>query len=109
MTTASATDNVGYNPFARIEEAELYELCKNLRDREGLARTEAGWWVVARYQEVRHVLSHPEIFSSAPNQDELAGLSTKVDADADPEQLQRLFAIMADMPVDVGASWCPPG
>jgi cytochrome P450 len=102
MTSTATTGHISYNPFVRIEEAELYPLCARLREHPGLVRTDNGWWVVPRFTEVRQVLSHPEIFSSAPNQDELAGLSTQLDPDTDPEHLQRLMAIMADMPVDVG-------
>ena len=87
MTSAPTTGDISYSPFVRVDEAELYPLCQRLRDHPSLVRTDAGWWVVARFGEVRHVLSHPELFSSAPNQDELAGLSTEIDPNTDPEHL----------------------
>src|SRR5581483_859334 len=102
MTSTTTADRISYEPFTRLEEPELYALLQRLRDRPGLHRTDTGWWVASRFADVRLVLSRPELFSSAPNQDELAGLSTKLDPDTNPEQLQRLMAIMAGMPVDVG-------
>ncbi len=93
---------VRYEPFEQAGRDRLFETYRALRDEAPVYRTDSGYWVVSRYADVRTVLLSPERFSSAAQQDEAFGLSTKMDADADPREMAKLMAIVSAIPVDVG-------
>ena len=70
-----------------------------LRDRAPVYRTAAGMYVVSRYNDVRNIQRSPGLFSNRPQADEAGNFPA--DADADPEQLEMLGALMAGFPSEV--------
>ena len=98
MTTTS----IRFEPFEQAGRDRLFETYEVLRNEAPVYRTESGYWVVSRYDDVRKVLLSPERFSSAAQQDEAFGLSTTLDPNADPEAMAKLMAIVSAIPVDVG-------
>ena len=57
-----------------------------------------GAWAVARHDDVRFVLTHPELFSSDAMQTMFISSKAGADATADPELAERLFAIASALP-----------
>lgn len=100
MVTADRAD-IGYEPFDAACRDRAYELYARLRSEAPVYRTDSGYWVLSRYDDVRTALRDSERFSSIANQTEAYGLSGDA-AGFDAETLQSLFAIVADMPIDVG-------
>jgi cytochrome P450 len=100
MVTTDRAD-IGYEPFDAGCRDRAYDLYARLREEAPVYRTASGYWVVSRYEDVRTTLRDFERFSSVANQTEAYGLSGDADA-FDAETLQSLFAIVADMPIDVG-------
>lgn len=92
---------VHYEPFQQAGRDRLFETYEQLRDEAPVYRTESGYWVVTRYDDVRQILMDTAGFSSSAQQDEAFGLSSGPDPDADPEAMQQLMAIVSAMPVDM--------
>jgi cytochrome P450 len=97
--TAHATVDIDFDPFAPRPFGELPPIWAELRDRAPVYRTAAGMYVVSRYDDVRSIQRSPGLFSNRPQADEASNFPT--DADADPEQLEMLGALMAGFPSEV--------
>jgi cytochrome P450 len=92
-------DQIEFEPFAPLPDAQLLEVLRCLRDEAPVYHTATDLWVVSRWQDVRQIQSTPELFSSKANADNATAMPTN--ADADPEQLKQLMALMEGFPVDV--------
>jgi cytochrome P450 len=92
-------DRIKFEPFVPLSSPELLELLRELRDDSPVYHCESDLWVVTRWEDVRHIQSSPEVFSSRANADNAMAMPTN--ADADPEQLQQLMALMEGFPVDI--------
>jgi cytochrome P450 len=90
---------IEFEPFAPLPTSDLLEVLARLRDNEPVYHTRSDLWVVTRWQDVRLIQSTPEVFSSKANADNAMAMPTN--ADADPEQLEQLMALMEGFPVDV--------
>ena len=86
-----------YELFRSEFKAAALEWHSRLRESQPVARTPSGYWLVSRYADVRAVLTDHGRFSAAPIQAETLRIST--DAAGNPDYLERLFTIVADMPV----------
>jgi len=68
------TDYLDYDPFRREVQLDPYPYYAALREHASLRRVESsGAWAISRYDDVHHVLTHPEIFSSHAVQTFLGG------------------------------------
>ena len=68
------THPLDYDPFRPEVQRDPYPYYAALREHPGLFRVESSQaWAVARYDDVHHVLKHPEIFSSRALQTFLGG------------------------------------
>ncbi len=68
------TDHLDYDPFCRDVQLDPYPSYAALREQPGLFRVENSQaWAVSRYDDVHHVLRHPEVFSSRALQTFLGG------------------------------------
>ncbi|NNL66605.1 MAG: cytochrome P450 [Myxococcales bacterium] len=68
------TDHLDYDPFRPEVQRDPYPYYAALREHPGLFRVESSQaWAVARYDDVHHVLRHPEVFSSHALQTFLGG------------------------------------
>ena len=94
--TAPSTTDIDFDPFAPRPFEELPPLWAELRDRAPVYRTAADMYVVTRYDDVRSIQRSPGLFSNRPQADEASNFPTG--ADADPEQLEMLRALMAGFP-----------
>jgi cytochrome P450 len=94
--TAPSTADIDFDPFAPRPFEELPAIWAELRDRAPAYRTAADMYVVTRYDDVRSIQRSPGLFSNRPQADEASNFPT--DADADPEQLEMLQALMAGFP-----------
>jgi cytochrome P450 len=98
MTAEAATD-FQFDPFAPTPVSALPPIWATLRDHFPVYRTAYDMWVVSRYEDVRFIQQNPQLFSSKPNADEASALPT--DAADNPEQMQRLMAVVAGFPQEV--------
>jgi cytochrome P450 len=98
----ATSTSIRYEPFEQAGRDRLFETYEVLRDEAPVYRTESGYWVVSRFDDVKNVLLSPERFSSSAQQDEAFGLSTTLDPNADPAEMAKLMAIVSAIPVDVG-------
>jgi cytochrome P450 len=75
MTPARTADNVtlGFNPTDAAFRSNPYPHYERLRREAPVHRGEMGFWTVARYDDVTHVLKNPQIFSSAGMGGAIAG------------------------------------
>ena len=99
VTSASG---ICYEPFEPGIQARSIELYQRLRDEAPVYRTDAGYWAVSRYADVKEIFRHPERFSSKANQSEGLGLDMDLAADADPAMLENLMRVASGMTVDLG-------
>jgi cytochrome P450 len=97
--TAHATVDIDFDPFAPRPFRELPPVWAELRDRAPVYLTAAGMYVVSRYDDVRGIQRSPRLFSNRPQADEASNFPTG--ADAAPEQLELLGALMAGFPSEV--------
>ena len=68
------TDYLDYDPFRRDVQLDPYPYYAALREHAAVHRVESSdAWAVSRYDDVHHVLTHPEIFSSGALQTFLGG------------------------------------
>jgi len=68
------TDHLDYDPFRREVQLDPYPYYAALREHAPVHRVESsGAWAISRYDDVHHVLTHPEIFSSDAVQTFLGG------------------------------------
>jgi cytochrome P450 len=88
-----------YTPFSEEVRANPYPFYAALRQHAPVYFVEdIGAWAVARYEDVRFVLSHPELFSSDAMRTMFLSSKLGPDAAADPEMAERLFAIASALP-----------
>jgi cytochrome P450 len=59
---------VTFDPFDPVFRQDPYPVYARLRDEDPIHRTEAGSWIVSRYEEVAFVLSDPRFSTHAPEQ-----------------------------------------
>jgi cytochrome P450 len=98
--TLSADGSVlEFEPFKPGAPEELPALYARLRERFPVYRTGSNIWVISRFDDVKAVQSSPDVFSSRPNPYE--GDSVPADAELKPEVVERLMALVADIPVDM--------
>lgn len=76
------------------------ELYQRLRDEAPVYRTDAGYWVVSRYADVKEIMRSPDRFSSKANRSEGLGLDPNLE-DADPALLTKMMEVAAGMTVDL--------
>ena len=68
------TDYLDYDPFRRDVQLDPYPYYAALREHAAVHRVESSEaWAISRYDDVHHVLTHPEIFSSHAVQTFLGG------------------------------------
>jgi cytochrome P450 len=90
---------IRYTPFSEEVRANPYPFYAALRQHAPVYFVEGvGAWAVARYDDVRFVLSHPELFSSDAMRTMFISSKLGPDAAADPETAERLFAIASALP-----------
>ena len=99
MTSTIPTNVLEYEPFDAANRADQFGWYSRLREEAPVLRPRSGYWVVTRYADVRHVLMSHDVFSSAPNQDEVFALPSAEQAAADPDLMARVAAIVEGMPV----------
>ena len=88
-----------YTPFSEEVRANPYPFYAALRKDAPVFFVEGiGAWAVARYEDVRFILSHPDLFSSDAMRTMLLPTRLGPDAAADPETAERLFAIASALP-----------
>src|SRR5215468_1320201 len=91
--------DIRYTPFSEAARANPYPFYTALRREAPVYFVEdIGAWAVARHEDVRFVLSHPELFSSDAMRTMFVSSKLGADAAADPETAERLFAIASALP-----------
>lgn len=61
----SKLDVTAIPPQPNVNDPAVYEWYHAMRDEHPVHQDPVtGWWVAYRYADARHVLTHPEIFSS---------------------------------------------
>jgi cytochrome P450 len=88
-----------YEPWDPASRAGLFATYGRLREEAPVYRTGSGMWVISRFDDVKSVMAHPEWYSNRPNQDETVGFPPKLDQ-IDDETMNRLMAIVAELPLD---------
>jgi cytochrome P450 len=88
-----------FEPFAPGPRDARAQVFSELRERGPVYHTDSDLWVVSRFDEVKAVNSSPELFSSRPNPYE--GDAEQMPQDEDPELMDRIVALAADMPIDL--------
>ena len=90
---------IRYTPFSEEVRADPYPFYATLRQQAPVYFVEdIGAWAVARYDDVRFVLSRPDLFSSDAMRTMFISSRLGPDAAADPETAERLFAIASALP-----------
>jgi cytochrome P450 len=91
-----------YDPFDPAVSADPYPHYAALREHAPIHWCEgARAWAVSRYEEVQHVLRHPELFSSDAMATALLKLPPGATGRQSPEALKIGLAIAAEMPFDL--------
>jgi cytochrome P450 len=88
-----------FEPFKPGPHEQLPAVYSELRERFPVYQTGSNIWVISRFDDVKAVQSSPDVFSSRPNPYE--GESAPADAEMKPEVIERLMALVADIPVDM--------
>ncbi len=90
---------IRYTPFSEEVRANPYPFYAALRQHAPVYFVEGlGAWAVARHEDVRFILSHPELFSSDAMRTMFISSKLGPDAAADPETAERMFAIASALP-----------
>ena len=93
---------IDYTPFSEKVRADPYPYYRALRDEAPVYWSEgAGGWVVSRYDDVRDVLTHAELFSSDAMRTALLGIPPGVDPLEDPELVKVLMTLASTGPFSV--------
>ncbi len=93
---------IDYNPFSEEVRADPYPYYRALRDEAPVHWSEgAGGWVISRYDDVRHVLGHTELFSSDAMRTALIGIPPGTNPLEDPELAKQLIALASAGPFSV--------
>jgi cytochrome P450 len=95
----SAMHDLYYEPWDPASRTDLFATYGRLREEAPVYRTGSGMWVISRFEDVKAVMAHPELYSNRPNQDEAVGFPPKVDQ-IDDETMGRLLAVVAELPLD---------
>jgi cytochrome P450 len=91
--------NIQYTPFSEEVRANPYPFYADLRRHAPVYFVEqVGAWAVSRYEDVRFVLTHPELFSSDAMRTMFVSSRIGPDAVSDPETAERLLAIASALP-----------
>jgi len=106
---------VSYDPFSIETRADPYPHYAALRAHDPVHRLEGpGYYLVSRYEDVLHVLRHPELFSSrAMQRMMIAGLGVGISQmdpgrDSDPKALEVLGALAPALGFDPRAMLTTP-
>jgi cytochrome P450 len=91
---------LGFEPFDPTWRSSPLQVFEELRDRAPVYRAHSGTWVLSRYESVREALADPELFSSAPVDEEALGIPRHVDETSDPELVELLGATFHGVSVD---------
>jgi cytochrome P450 len=91
------TTEIAYEPFG-VGGLD-FDVYQQLLAHEGVYRSESGFFVPARYEELRAVMGRPKVFSSRPNQSEAMGMTTDGDPAATDAIRQRMVALTEGLPV----------
>ncbi|MBS1677666.1 MAG: cytochrome P450 [Actinobacteria bacterium] len=91
------TETVAYEPFG--VGALDFDVYQQLLAQDGLYKTETGFYVAARRDDVRDLVRTPKVFSSRPNQSEAMGMTTDGDPRATEEARARFAAMTEGLPV----------
>lgn len=88
--------DIQYEPFSEAARINPYPFYKALREHAPVYwAAGAGAWVVSRYDDVHHVLTRPDLFSS----DAMRSVFMKESAPpSDPQDVARLMALIESLP-----------
>ncbi|KRA31090.1 MULTISPECIES: cytochrome P450 [unclassified Nocardioides] len=102
MTTSDAPADLYYEPWDPACREGLFDTYQRLIRDAPVYQAPSGTWVISSFAGVEYVLSHPELFSNRPNQDETIGFPPKIDLnDAESvESLGALAELAEDLPLD---------
>lgn len=89
--------NTEYEPLDPRFIDDRYELYNEMLQSGPVHLTPSGQYVVTRYDDVKHILAHPEIFSSAVMAEEMAGFGADFDPESDPKAAERMKAALSTM------------
>ncbi len=90
--------DITYEPFSEAARLNPYPFYKALREHAPVYRAEgAGVWVVSRFDDVHHVLTRSELFSSDAMKT-MFMRDQSVAANLAPEQIERMLAAVQSMP-----------
>lgn len=90
---------IDYNPFSEKVRADPYPYYRALRDEAPVYWSEgAGAWAVSRYEDVRHVLTEHELFSSDAMRTALLGIPPGFNPAEHPEIVERLMTLVSAGP-----------
>jgi len=93
---------IHYDPFDPLIRDDPFEAYARLREHAPVYRAEgANAWVISRYEDVRHVLRSPELFSSDAMANALLGIPPGVNPVSDPESLKRMAEFAKSIPFEI--------
>ncbi len=93
-----------YRPFDEANRANPFPVYERLRDESPVYRSDdPNAWVVSRYDDVLHVIKHPEIFSSDAMSTVMMGVDPRamMDPSVDPLAMENMMAMADAMPFPV--------
>jgi cytochrome P450 len=90
---------VNFDPFNPGPREQRPTVFAELRERGPVIRTDTDLWVIPRFDDVKSVLARPDIFSSRPNP--YSGTSVPAESADDPDVIDRLLTIAAELPLDL--------
>jgi cytochrome P450 len=97
------TTTIYYEPWDPKCREGLFETYAQLHEYAPVYQApSSGIWVVSSYRAVEYIMTHPELFSNRPNQDETIGFPPKIDPEAPESELLigRLLQAAVDIPLD---------
>jgi cytochrome P450 len=86
-----------YNPIDPVCHAHCYEWYEELREKAPVYRTEAGAFVISRYEDVQSALLNYDVFSSQAMQSDMMGMVT----DPTDDQLAAMQFLVEGLPVSI--------
>jgi cytochrome P450 len=91
--------HVEYDPFSPAVRTNPYAHYRRLRDHAPVYWAEdAQVYVISRFDDVRFVLTNPELFSSDAMKNAFIGVKPGIDPMKDPESVRRMLEVAAVMP-----------
>src|SRR6187549_2740703 len=89
---------INYEPFSEAARVNPYPYYKALREHAPVYwAAGVGAWVVSRYDDALHVLTHPELFSSDAMRTMFMSDQTGA-GNLAPDQVERMLEIMRTLP-----------